>query len=104
MHRVTRAKYHIAIRHLKKNAVKIKLHKMSAAITSDKTRNFWSVDHNTVISNSIDGCNDNDNIMNVFIDKYMSLYNSVPYDKCEMLKIKSTIKTRIETCNTLTFL
>ena len=31
------------------------------------------------MSNSIDGCNDN--IMNVFRDKYMSLYNSVPYDE-----------------------
>ena len=38
------------------------------------------------MSNSIDGCNDNDDIMNVFRDKYMSLYNSVPYDECEMSK------------------
>ena len=77
---------------------------MSDAIMSDKTRDFWSEIrklkvHNTVMSNSIDGCNDNDDIMNVFRDKYMSLYNSVPYDECEMSKIKSIIETRIDTCN-----
>ena len=37
MHRVTRARYHREIRHLKKNAVKIKMQKMSDAIISDKT-------------------------------------------------------------------
>ena len=51
------------------------------------------------MSNSIDGCNDNDDIMNVFRDKYMSFYNYVPYDECEMSKIKSIIETRIDTCN-----
>ena len=29
----------------------------------------------------------------------MSLYNSVPYDECEMSKIKPIIATRIDTCN-----
>ena len=48
--------------------------------------------HNTVISNSIGGCNDNDDIMNVFRDTYMSLYNSVPYDVCEMSKLNPFAK------------
>ena len=55
--------------------------------------------HNTVMSNSIDGCNDNDDILHVFRDKYMSLYNSVPYDDGEKSKMKSIIETRIDTCN-----
>ena len=68
MHRVTRARYHREIRHLKKNAVKVKMQKMSDAIKSDKTRDFWSEIrklkvYNTVMSNSIDGCNDNDDII-----------------------------------------
>ena len=29
----------------------------------------------------------------------MSLYNSVPYDKCEKPKMNSIIETRIDTCN-----
>ena len=80
------------------------MQKMSDVIMSDITRDFWSEIrklkvHNTVMSNSIDGCNDNDDIMNVFRDKYMSLYNSVPYDEYEMSKIKSIIEIRIDTCN-----
>ena len=42
MHRVTRARYHRETRHLKKNAVKIKMQKMSDAIMSDKTRRLES--------------------------------------------------------------
>ena len=99
MHRVTRARYHREIIHLKKNAVRIKMQNMSDAFMSDKTRDVWLKIHNTVMSNSIHGCNDNDDIMNVFRDKYMSLYNNVPYDECEMSKIKSIIETRIDTCN-----
>ena len=33
---------------------------------------------------SMDGCNDNDDIANIFSDKYMELYNFVPYDASEM--------------------
>ena len=40
MQRFTRARYYRAIKHLKKNAVKIKMYKMSDAIMSNKTRDF----------------------------------------------------------------
>ena len=59
---------------------------------NNKTRDFWSEIrtlkvHNNVISNSIDGYNDTDDIVNVFRDTYMSLYNSIPCDEYEMSKI-----------------
>ena len=44
---------------------------------------------------SIDGCNDNDDIANIFSDKYMELYNSVPYDTCEIKCIESSVLSRI---------
>ena len=46
---------------------------------------------------SMDGCNeyDNDNIANIFSDKYMELYNSVPYDTSEMKSIESSALSRI---------
>ena len=80
---------------VKRENVKIKMHKMADAIMSDKTRDFWSEIRklkipNSVIRNVIDGYNDVDDIMNVFRDQYMALYNSVPYDECE---IKSIIET-----------
>ena len=40
---------------------------------------------------SMDGCNDNDDIANIFSDKYMELYNSVPYDASEMKSIESSV-------------
>ena len=62
---------------------------MSDAIMSDKTRDVWSdikklKVHNFVISNSIYGYNNNDDIVNVFKDTYMSLYKFVPYDEYEI--------------------
>ena len=44
---------------------------------------------------SMDGCNDNDDISNIFSDKYMELYNSVPYDAFEMKSIESSLLSRI---------
>ena len=44
---------------------------------------------------SMDGCNDNDDIANIFSDKYMELYNSVPYDASEMKSIESSVLSRI---------
>ena len=72
---------------------------MLDAIMFDKTRDFWSEIRKLRVHNSIDGCNDNDDIMHVFRDTYMSMYSSVPYDECEMSKIKSIIEKRIDTCN-----
>ena len=44
---------------------------------------------------SMDGCNDNDDIANIFSDKYMELYNSVPCDTSEMKSIESSVLSRI---------
>ena len=44
---------------------------------------------------SMDGCNDNDDIANIFSEKYMELYNSVPYDTSEMKSIESSMLSRI---------
>ena len=44
---------------------------------------------------SMDGCNDNDDIANIVSDKYMELYNSVPYDTSEMKFIETSVLSRI---------
>ena len=44
---------------------------------------------------SMDGCNDNDDIANILSEKYMELYNSVPYDTSEMKSIESSVLSRI---------
>ena len=58
---------------------------MAQAILSDGSRGVWpevrkikrKIKENGII---MDGCNANDDIANVFSDKYMELYNSVPYE------------------------
>ena len=59
------------------------MQKVLEALMSDKSIDRWSEiikikGHKSMMSNSSDGNYDNDDIVNVFSDKYMSLYNSVP--------------------------
>ena len=49
-----------------------------------------------MISSTVDGNNDCENITNMFSDKYNMWYNSVPYDKDEMKCIETEIMSRIE--------
>ena len=51
-------------------------------------------DMKTYIDISMDK-DDNDDIDKIFSDKYMELYNSVPYDESEMKSIQSSILSRI---------
>ena len=53
----------------------------------------------SIMCNYIHGNYDNNDIDNVFPDKYMSLYNSVPYSEDEMSKIKLIIDMKVSTCN-----
>ena len=43
----------------------------------------------------MDGCYDNDNIVNIISEKYIELYNSVPYDAFEMNSMGSSVLSRI---------
>ena len=44
---------------------------------------------------TMDGCNDNDDIANIFSDKYVKLYNSVSYFASEMKSIESSVLSGI---------
>ena len=104
MHRITRARYHRSIRQLKRDHDKVRMEKMADSLLSDKSRDMWAEirklkGHSSKMACSIDGCYDNDDIVNVFSDKYMSLYNSVPFDSDDMCAIKSEISSRIDKCS-----
>ena len=100
MHRIIRARYHRAIRHIENEATKIQSEKMAQSILSDGSRGVWPEvrkikGKNGKIACSMDGCNDNDDIANMFSDKCMELYNSVPYDTSEIKSIESSVLSRI---------
>ena len=80
------------IRHILKEATKIQSKKMGQSILSDGSRGVWPEVRKIKwkkgkMACSIDGCNDNDDIANIFSDKYIESYNSVPYDTSEMKSI-----------------
>ena len=100
MHRIIRARYHRAIRHIEKETTKIQSEKMAQSILSDGSRGVWPEVRKIKgkkgkMACSMDGCNDNDDIANIFSEKYMELYNSVPYDTSKMKSIESSVLSRI---------
>ena len=104
MRRITRARYHRAIRHIEKNANTIRMGKMANALLSNKSRDMWSEcakmkGQNCKMASMIDGNSDSCSIAGMFSDKYAALYNSVPYDKTEMKRIEAEVMTRLQKCN-----
>ena len=99
--RRTRAKYHYAVREVKKKEELIVRERIAEALINDPSRSFWAelkkIRH-CKSSNSIivDGCTDEASIAMLFASKYRSLYNSVSFDKNEMQQIINELDTRIK--------
>ena len=73
---------------------------MAQSILSDGSSGLWPEvkkikGKKGKMASSMDGCNDNDDIANIFSDKYMELYNSVPYNTSEMKSIESSVLSRL---------
>ena len=69
MHRIIRARYHRAIRHIEEGAAKIQSDKISQAILSEGSRGMWPETSRNKgkkkkngIQYGLDGCNDNNDI------------------------------------------
>ena len=85
---------------IEKEATKIQSEKMAQSILSGGSRGVWPEVRKIKgkkgkMACSMDDCNDNDDIANIFSEKYMELYNSVPYDTSEMKSIESSVLSRI---------
>ena len=104
MRRMSRARYHKAVREiLRKNDV-LKMERMADAISNNKSRDLWKEvkkikGRNCNIAGSIDGITDKEDIASIFGGKYKALYNSVPYDIDELNTIQSVIDERIDNCD-----
>ena len=104
MHRITRARYHRAIRQIVKDSEKIRLERMAEAIADNRTRDLWNEvrrikGRNNIAPCKVDGVVGDKNISEVFSEKYKNLYNSVPYDDDEMDSIRTEINLRLLTDN-----
>ena len=99
--RSTRAKYHHEIKKVKLDENKIRNQKIAEHIKSKDTKGFWS-DMKKVkgqqksVPNKIDNSHGNQEIADMFANKFSNLYNSVSYDHDKMLLLKSHISDRIK--------
>ena len=97
MRRLSRASYHRSVRHLRRAKTRMRTEKMAEALISNRSRELWSeVKRMKARSRksacTIDGVNGDKDIA----DKYNTLYNSVPFDNYDMLRIRSTIYHRLQ--------
>ena len=88
MHRIIRARYHRAIRHIEKEATKIQSEKMAQSILSDGSRCVWPEVRKIKgkkgkMACSMDDCNDNDDIANIF---QRNIWNCITL--CHMIHLK----------------
>ena len=79
----------------------LEVKKIANAMLSDRSRDMWSElkkmkGSGSKLSCSIDGKSDSTDIVNVFSDKYRTLYNSVPYGIEQMNHIENVISDRLE--------
>ena len=77
---------------------------MAESVARNMSRDFWNEakklrsSHKSV-AKCVDGCNDASGIMNVFVNKYNNLYNSVPYCENEMKHISNDVDVLIKSEN-----
>ena len=98
--RLTRARYHYAIRNSIKSNIKIRNDKMAEAVSLNNERNLWLEvkkmnKNNQVFSNLIDGQIGPENIGNLFHNKNKELFNSVGYDNETMSNLKNRIENMV---------
>ena len=98
----SRAKYHLAIRNAKKCEQKLKNQMFAESIQNSNYRHLWNEIKRMnrsggIVSDMVDSkCGDN-NICNVFFDKYAKLYQTVPTSADEIYHIQNEIKHRLNT-------
>jgi len=92
--------YHYAIR---RNEKAITCEKFAKSIVDRCHHDFWSevckIKGSAINVSNSDGMTDNDDIANMFADKYHTLYTSVPYNKEDMHHIAECIDNDIKDFN-----
>ncbi len=98
--RITRARYHHAIKMVKREEDTIWMEKMTNAIASNNDCNLvFEINkikgYGNILSACVDDASSDNDICGLLCKKYDDLYNSVPYVEEEMVKIKDTIQQQL---------
>ncbi len=77
--RTARARYHKAVKDIKKEEDELRRKRMAEAISDNNQCHLWNeIDKVTpssrLVSSTIDGADSNEEIANIFADKFESLY------------------------------
>ena len=100
MRKVSRARYHYAIRSLKKNSDDVTAIKLAENLVLNKSKDFWQEVRKMKgvkahLANTVDDITGEDNICDLFSEKYETLLNSVSYNVDEMSCILNSIDNNI---------
>ena len=92
--------YHYAIKKVRNNEDRLRSEKMLAAIKDNKQKNLWYEvnklkGRKKSLPVMVDGVKGEDNIANIFADKYKHLYTSVSFDKAKILDIGKDLDGKI---------
>ena len=101
MRKASRSRYHYAVRYVKRNEEAIAANKLADCLVNNKGKQFWQEVKKkkgikSQVPNSIDNKSDEQDICNVFADKYESLLNSVSFNAVEMNCILNDISSGIK--------
>lgn len=106
--RRTRAAYHYALRHIRRNADEITRNRFADALLQNSSRNFWSEVKKIRASKMscnyiVDGHSDSSDIACIFGDKYRDLYTSVSFNSNDMHEIVDVIDSNITADESMDF-
>ena len=98
--RRTRAEYHRMVKIIKQESDLIEAEKMADALVNNSSRNFWTEASkmkrtSKAVPSTIDGACGDEEIANIFLKKYKSLYNQVSYNDADIEAISEEVESRI---------
>ena len=100
--RQTRAKYHYFVRWATSNQASLRRSRMAENVTSGDMRNFWTECKRITRSSTlnrcaeIDGVSGDENIAELFANKYQEIYNSHHVNDSELRELRSVIESRLQ--------
>ena len=98
--RTTRSRYHAVLRKIKRNKYQMQAMNIVQSIETSRYNDFWKTINRlkgkpSKLPTTMDGVVGDDNIANLFQDKFNKLYTSVSYEETQMRTLKAQINLLI---------
>jgi exonuclease III len=99
--RRTRHEYHYCVRKCKKHNMSLHASSLASSLSNNNVSSFWSqvksvFGKSGTLPSAVDNSHGEENIVNVFANKYDHLYNSVSYDSNDMQSLKHITDIAVE--------